>query len=31
MLDEAEGAEAGFQLRHDDASHFSRDYRRHFG
>ncbi len=32
MLDEDKGAaEAGFQVGYDDASHFSRDYRRHFG
>ena len=32
MLSEDQGAaEAGFQVGYDDASHFSRDYKRHFG
>ena len=32
MLSEDKGAaEAGFQVGYDDPSHFSRDYRRHFG
>lgn len=32
MLSESMGAaEAGFRVGYDDASHFSRDYRRHFG
>ena len=26
-----DAAEAGFRVGYDDASHFSRDYRRHFG
>jgi AraC-like DNA-binding protein len=32
MLTESlDAAEAGFQVGYDDASHFSRDYKRHFG
>lgn len=32
MLSEDSGAaEAGFRVGYDDASHFSRDYKRHFG
>ena len=32
MLSESlDAAEAGFRVGHDDASHFSREYKRHFG
>lgn len=32
MLSEQKGAaEAGLEVGYDDASHFSRDYKRHFG
>ena len=31
LAESLDAAEAGFQVGYDDASHFSREYKRHFG
>jgi len=31
ITENLDAAEAGYRVGYDDASHFSRDYKRHFG
>jgi len=31
LSDDLDAAEAGYRVGYDDASHFSREYKRHFG